>query len=61
MVQIIDVEGQQCSDFMALRVDGLEAGAERMIDATATRTMVRRSYPGPGLLDKFFDRDMRPR
>ncbi len=59
-VQIIDIEGQQCSDFMALRTDGLDRGQEWMIDSTATRSMVRRAYPGPGLLDKFFDRDMRP-
>ncbi len=59
-VQIIDVEGQQCSDFMALRSDELERGAEWMIDSTATRSMVRRAYPGPGLLDKFYDREMRP-
>ncbi len=60
IVQIIDVEGQQCSDFMALRKDGLDLGQEWMIDSTATRSMVRRAYPGPGLLDKFFDREMRP-
>ncbi|WP_170330651.1 DUF1989 domain-containing protein [Ruegeria arenilitoris] len=59
-VQIIDVEGQQCSDFMALRSDGLDQDQEWMIDSTATRSMVRRAYPGPGLLDKFFDREMRP-
>lgn len=59
-VQIIDVHGQQCSDFMAFRGDGLMRGEELMIDSTATRSMVRRSYPAPGLLDKFFDRDMRP-
>lgn len=59
-VQIIDVEGQQCSDFTALRADALEKGIEREIDSTATRTMVRGAYPGPGLLDKFFDRDMTP-
>ena len=59
-VQVIDVEGQQCSDFMALRTDGLDHGQEWMIDSTATRSMVRRAYPGPGLLDKFFDREMRP-
>jgi len=59
-VQIIDIEGQQCSDFMALRADGLDQGQEWMIDSTATRSMVRRAYPGPGLLDKFFDREMRP-
>ncbi len=59
-VQIIDIEGQQCSDFMALRTDGLDRAEEWMIDSTATRSMVRRAYPGPGLLDKFYDREMRP-
>jgi len=59
-IQVIDVEGQQCSDFMAFRADGLQQGEEWLIDSTTTRTMVRRAYPGPGLLDKFFDRDMRP-
>ena len=59
-VQIIDVEGQQCSDFMALRAEGLDRGQEWMIDSTATRSLVRKAYPGPGLLDKFFDREMRP-
>ncbi|MEM6587103.1 MAG: DUF1989 domain-containing protein [Pseudomonadota bacterium] len=60
VVQIIDIDGQQCSDFMALRADVLERGVERAIDSTATRSMVRGAYPGPGLLDKFFDQDLRP-
>ena len=60
MLQIIDVEGQQCSDFMAFNARSLDAGHEMMIDSTATRSMVHRSYPGPGLFDKFYDRDMRP-
>ncbi|MET1413536.1 DUF1989 domain-containing protein [Roseibium sp. HPY-6] len=60
IVQIIDVEGQQCSDFMAFRSDGLDTGQEWMIDSTATRSMVRRAYPEPGLFDKFYDREMRP-
>ena len=60
VVQIIDVEGQQCSDFMAFRRDGIESGLEWMIDSTATRSMVRRAYPTPGLFDKFYDREMRP-
>lgn len=60
IVQIIDVEGQQCSDFMAFRAKGLERGEELMIDSTATRTMIRGAYPQPGMLDKFYDREMRP-
>ncbi len=59
-VQIIDIFGQQCSDFQALRSDALDRGYEKMIDSTATRSMVRRAFPAPGLLDKFFDEDMRP-
>ncbi|WP_299690808.1 DUF1989 domain-containing protein [uncultured Tateyamaria sp.] len=60
IVQIIDVEGQQCSDFMAFRTDSLDCGRVAMIDSTATRSMVRQPYPQPGLLDKFFDADARP-
>jgi len=60
IVQIIDVEGQQCSDFVAFRAAELEAGVEKMIDATATRSSVRAAYPVPGLFDKFFDADLRP-
>lgn len=60
LVQIIDVEGQQCSDFTAFRKQGLDRGEELIIDSTATRSMVRHAYPAPGLLDKFYDRDMRP-
>lgn len=59
-IQIIDIEGQQCSDFVAFRVPDLERGVETMIDSTSTRSMVRRSYPQPGLFDKFFDAQMRP-
>ncbi|GLQ36116.1 aminomethyltransferase [Amylibacter marinus] len=58
-VQIIDVEGQQCSDFMAMRSSALDAGVERYIDSTVSRTMARAAYPLPGLHDKFYDQDMR--
>ena len=60
ILQIIDAEGQQCSDFMAFRTERLERSEEIAIDSTATRSMVRQTFPKPGLLDKFFDRDMRP-
>ncbi len=59
-IQVIDVEGQQCSDFMAMRADALDQGLERHIDSTVSRTMVRGAYPMPGLHDKFFDQDIRP-
>ena len=59
-VQIIDVAGQQCSDFMAMRASSLDAGVERYIDSTVSRTMARSAYPLPGLTDKFFDQDIKP-
>lgn len=59
-VQIIDVDGQQCSDFMAFRTAGLDRGVEQRIDSTVTRSLVGGAYPGPGLFDKFYDGDMRP-
>jgi len=59
-IQIVDVEGRQCSDFMAMRSAALEDGQERYIDSTVTRSMVGGAYPGPGLFDKFFDQDMKP-
>ncbi|MEM9043118.1 MAG: DUF1989 domain-containing protein [Pseudomonadota bacterium] len=59
-VQIMDVEGQQCSDFMAMRSAALDAGMERYIDSTVSRTMARSAYPQPGLADKFYDQDMKP-
>ena len=59
-VQIIDVDGQQCSDFMAMNTRSLDKGVERYIDSTVTRSMIRGAYPIPGLFDKFYDQDMRP-
>jgi len=60
VVQIIDVEGQQCSDFMAFNARALDKGLERYIDSTSTRSMVRAAYPAPGLFDKFYDQDLSP-
>lgn len=59
-VQVLDVEGQQCSDFMAMRSDALNRGVERYIDSTVTRSMTHGAYPRPGTLDKFYDQDMQP-
>ena len=59
-IQVIDLEGQQCSDFQAIRVRGLDRDEELAIDSTATRSMVRRAYPGPGLFDKFYDASLAP-
>ncbi|MEZ5670764.1 MAG: DUF1989 domain-containing protein [Alphaproteobacteria bacterium] len=57
-IQIIDVDGRQCSDFQAFDRRKLDRGIERELDATTTRTLLGLSYPTPGLLSKMFDRDM---
>jgi len=56
--QIIDVEGRQCSDFQAFDAPALQAGNERALDATTTRSLMGAAYPGPGLYSKFYTRDM---
>jgi aminomethyltransferase len=59
-IQVIDVAGRQCSDFLAFGSRNLQAGLERGLDATTTRTLMGTAYPQPGLYSKFFDQDMQP-
>jgi aminomethyltransferase len=59
-IQIIDVEGRQCSDFLAFDAAALSAGTETGIDLTATRTLAGARYPTPGLHPKYFDARLRP-
>ena len=58
-IQIVDVAGRQCSDFLAFNRRQLDQGTLRGLDATTTRTLVGAAYPGPGLFSKFFDSEMR--
>ena len=57
-IQIIDVEGKQCSDFLAFHRHKLEDGVERGFDPTITRTLMGNAFPQPGLFSKFYDLDM---
>jgi len=59
-IQIIDVEGKQCSDFLAFHRRKLESGLERGLDSTTTRSLMGNAYPQPGLYGKFYDVDMDP-
>jgi aminomethyltransferase len=59
-IQIIDVQGKQCSDFLAFHRAKLEHGLERGMDGVTTRTLMGSAYPTPGLYSKFFDVDMDP-
>jgi aminomethyltransferase len=59
-IQVIDVRGRQCSDFLAFHYDKLQKGIERGLDATVTRTLMGNAYPTPGLQGKFYDLDFDP-
>jgi aminomethyltransferase len=58
-IQIIDVEGRECSDFQAFHRADLDRGVTRDIDPTTTRYIMGSLYPGPGLQSKYFDVDER--
>ncbi|MHC2020359.1 DUF1989 domain-containing protein [Methylobacterium sp. CM6247] len=59
-IQIIDVDGRQCADFLAFDSVALEAGDEYGLDATTTHTLMGSTAPKPGLLSKYFDARMVP-
>ncbi|MCB5162824.1 DUF1989 domain-containing protein [Marinomonas algarum] len=54
-IQVMDVEGKQCSDFIAFDQEALEQGKEIMLDEVGTRSAMSRSMPTPGLYSKFCD------
>ena len=59
-IQIIDVEGRQCTDFQAFCAAALQRGTERCLDVTASRTVAGRAYPAPGVRAKYCDQDFQP-
>jgi aminomethyltransferase len=59
-IQIIDVDGRQCTDFQCFAARKLDKGLEHPLDVTATRSLVGQSYPLPGLFSKVFDQDTQP-
>ena len=59
-IQIIDLYGRQCSDFMAFDSKALQHGEELSIDTTASRAIVGGAYAMPGLHSKYFDKNLEP-
>jgi len=59
-IQIIDVEGQQCSDFQAFIEEDLNNNLELCLDPTVTRSQMLASYPAPGTHDKFYNQNSVP-
>lgn len=59
-IQVLDVQGRECSDFQAFSLRALDRGIERDIDPTTTRSLMGSLYPQPGLFSKYFSVDQEP-
>jgi aminomethyltransferase len=59
-IQILDVQGRECSDFQAFSRRDIDRGRPMEIDPTATRSMIGGLYPRPGLGAKFFTQGLQP-
>ena len=57
-IQIVDVDGKQCTDFQCFSQAKLDQGLQLPLDVTTTRTLMGHSYPMPGLHAKYYDQDM---
>ena len=57
-IQIVDVDGKQCTDFQCFSQAKLDQGLQLPLDVTTTRTLMGHSYPMPGLYAKYYDQDM---
>lgn len=56
-IQILDVQGRECSDFQAFSQRALDKGMERDIDPTTTRSLGGSLYPAPGIYSKYYSSD----
>ncbi len=59
-VQIVDIQGRECSDFQAFSLRALDKGLERDIDPTTTRSLMGSLYPSPGIFSKYWTLDHEP-
>ena len=59
-IQVLDVQGRECSDFQAFSLRDLDKGLEREIDPTTTRTLMGSLYPKPGIFSKYWNVDQEP-
>ncbi|MBO6776678.1 MAG: aminomethyltransferase family protein, partial [Marinibacterium sp.] len=59
-IQVLDVQGRECSDFQAFSRRALDSGLEREIDPTTTRSLMGSLYPNPGIFSKYWSVDQEP-
>ena len=59
-IQVIDVDGRQCTDFQCFDARKLDRGIEHALDVTTSRTLMGHAYSMPGLHSKYYDQDWVP-
>jgi aminomethyltransferase len=59
-IQILDVDGRQCTDFQCFDARKVDRGIFNPLDVTTTRSLMGHAYPMPGLHAKYYDQDMTP-
>jgi aminomethyltransferase len=59
-IQVMDVQGRECTDFQAFSRRALDDGIERDINMTTTRSLTGCIYPIPGNHAKYWSVDQEP-
>lgn len=59
-IQLLDIQGRECSDFQAFSARALDKGIERNIDPTTTRYIAGAAFPSPGIYSKYYSVDQEP-
>ena len=59
-IQVIDVDGRQCTDFQCFSARKIDRGLHHALDVTTSRTLMGRAYSMPGLHSKYYDQDFLP-
>jgi aminomethyltransferase len=59
-IQVLDVDGRQCTDFQCFDARKLDRGIQHPLDVTTSRTLMGHAYSMPGLHSKYYDQDWVP-
>ncbi len=59
-IQVMDVQGRECTDFQCFSLAQLDRGIERDINMTTTRSLTGCIYPMPGIRSKYWSVDQEP-
>ena len=59
-IQVMDVQGRECSDFQAFGLRAISKNQFEDIDPTTTRSLMGSLYPKPGLYAKYYSISQQP-